>query len=95
MSFMQRQITPQQPWWEVETTSGTFFVDKSLCGIRGVNDYVEGKVLSVSHTVGYGARLSAPGYMDCTEWCVFSTPEEAKNYLDEMYDNADEEEDYN
>lgn len=35
---------------------------------------------------GYGARLSAPGYTDCTEWTVFDTEAEAKAYLEEQYD---------
>lgn len=35
---------------------------------------------------GYGARLSAPGYMDATEWAVFDTEQEAKEYLMETYD---------
>ena len=26
---------------------------------------------------GFGVRLSAPGYLDCTEWEVYSTEEEA------------------
>lgn len=34
---------------------------------------------------GYGARLSMPGYLDCTEWCVFKTLREARKYLKEMY----------
>lgn len=40
---------------------------------------------------GYGARMSAPGYMDCTEWVVFDTVEEAESYLAENY--GDDEED--
>lgn len=34
---------------------------------------------------GWGARLSAPGYMDCTEWVVLPTEEEAKEYLLDAY----------
>lgn len=34
---------------------------------------------------GYGARLSAPGYLDCTEWAVFETEDEAREYLRENY----------
>jgi|TARA_R110000824_G_scaffold193824_9_gene376248 hypothetical protein len=33
---------------------------------------------------GFGARLSAPGYLDCTDWAVFKTEKEAVDYLDEM-----------
>lgn len=35
---------------------------------------------------GFGARLSAPGYMDCTEWCAFDTEEEARAYLEETFE---------
>ncbi len=36
---------------------------------------------------GWGARLSAPGYLDATPWTVFETEEEARAYLaDEQAD---------
>jgi hypothetical protein len=41
---------------------------------------------------GYGARCSAPGYLDATEWSVFPTAEEAQEYLDEYYPEEEEEE---
>ena len=50
-------------------------------------DYLEGnRVTSVTEKMGYGARLSAPGYLDCTEWAVFDTEEEARAYLKETYE---------
>jgi hypothetical protein len=56
--------------------------------------YTEGSRLEgLSVREGYGARLSAPGYMDCTEWTVFDTEQEANDYLEETYgDDEDEEE---
>lgn len=55
--------------------------------------YKPEQIYNVELTDGFGARLSAPGYMDCTEWAVFSTEDEAEAYLEEMYgdDNEDEE----
>jgi hypothetical protein len=51
-----------------------------------LRDYLEGsRVFSVQEREGYGARLSAPGYLDCTEWAVFDTEQEARDYLDETY----------
>ena len=47
--------------------------------------YYEGHVESVGITIGYGARMTAPGYMDCTEWTVFSTEQAASSFLDEYY----------
>jgi len=44
----------------------------------------------ISVREGWGARLSAPGYMDCTEWTVHDTREEAEKYLAEMYPDEDE-----
>jgi hypothetical protein len=39
------------------------------------------EITEVEVVEGYGARMSAPGYMDCTEWSVFDTEEEAREYL--------------
>lgn len=57
-----------------------------------VKDYTENTdIYSVTLIEGYGSRLSAPGYMDCTEWGVYDSPEEAEDALSDMY--GDEEED--
>lgn len=53
-------------------------------------EYYEGKVQSVTVREGYGARLSAPGYLDCTEWTVFDTVKEAEEHLTDMYGDEDE-----
>lgn len=101
MGFMQRQITRKCSWYQVETSQGTEFVDADLVGKQepadsdGLVDYCEGIPVSWELIQGYGARLSAPGYMDCTEWSVFDTQEEAEKYLDETYpedEETDEEE---
>ena len=42
---------------------------------------------SVERITGFGCRLSAPGYMDCTDWTVHKTEKEAEQYLSEMYDD--------
>lgn len=60
--------------------------------IDKIRDYVEGTPQSWENILGYGARLSAPGYLDCTEWSVFDTPEEAQEYLEEYYPEDEEEE---
>jgi len=38
----------------------------------------------------YGARLSAPGYLDSTEWTVHSSEAEAEEYLAETYGKEDD-----
>ena len=54
-------------------------------GAEQLQDYCEGTVYSWENVEGFGARLSAPGYLDCTEWTVFDTEKEAWDYLDETY----------
>ncbi len=61
--------------------------------VSQLSDYCEGTIQEWKTVRGYGARLSAPGYMDCTEWSVFDTPEEAEKYLDEMYGDDEDETD--
>jgi hypothetical protein len=56
---------------------------------EALKDYIAGKpedVTEIRVRDGWGARLSAPGYMDCTDWDVYATEEEAKKALAEMYD---------
>ncbi len=97
MSFMQRQVTARVPWWRVETTHGTEFLPVDLIGKDPADSdafqpYCEGMVQTWELTQGYGARLSAPGYLDCTPWSVFKTEEEAERYLEEMYGDDEEQE---
>jgi hypothetical protein len=55
-----------------------------------LRDYLEGdRIYNLAIREGYGARLSAPGYLDCTEWAVFDTEQEARDYLEEMYGEED------
>jgi hypothetical protein len=53
--------------------------------VAALREYCEGRIQSVESVTGRGARMSAPGYMDCTEWAVFDSEEEANAHLDDMY----------
>lgn len=45
-------------------------------------------LLSVEEQTGWAARLSAPGYLDCTDWeGVYRTEEEALAQLSEQYED--------
>jgi hypothetical protein len=59
--------------------------------IKRIQQYTEGTPQEWETIKGYGARLSAPGYLDCTEWCVFDTVAEAEAYLSDMYGDDEEE----
>lgn len=55
-----------------------------------LHDYCENReAYSIQTVTGWGARYSAPGYLDCTEWKVFDTEEEAKAYLADDMDGDD------
>src|SRR4029077_21147270 len=60
--------------------------------VAKIRQYTDGEPQSWENVKGYGARLSAPGYFDCTEWTVFDTREEAETYLDEQYPEEDDSE---
>ena len=94
--MMEKQVTDKQRWAIVETNCGTECVPIEQLGIvlpsnmkaqaKLLADYLEGShVFCVAEKEGYGARLSAPGYLDCTEWTVFDTEQEAVDYLEETY----------
>jgi hypothetical protein len=93
---MEKQVTNNETWWAVETTQGTMFLPTDLVRQEPVpedasafQDYCEGQVQSWELIQGYGARMSAPGYMDCTEWSVFGTREEAGDETDETEGEED------
>ena len=61
--------------------------------IAKIQPYVEGTPQSWENIKGYGARLSAPGYLDCTEWTVFKSADDTQSYLDEYYPSDNDEDD--
>lgn len=84
MSFLKPVITVELTWWQIETVEGTFYVPFA----DFVQEQVEADFACIEEPdiiTGHGARLSAPGYMDCTEWSVHRTEAEAAQYLIDMY----------
>jgi len=57
---------------------------------KQIAQYTEATPETWENVKGYGARLSAPGYLDCTEWNVFDTQEEAEEFLEDTYGEEDE-----
>ena len=96
MGTMKPEIVGPTDWWEVETNQGTYWVQCEFVGYKDdVNavkllDYLPdatntNEILRWEFKSGYGARLSMPGYLDCTEWVVFDSEQEAREYLAETY----------
>jgi hypothetical protein len=53
---------------------------------RALAPYLSGGNISeVRPGSGWIARMSAPGYMDCTDWSAHATEEEARECLEEMF----------
>lgn len=53
---------------------------------EAAKDYRENdRFYSVEFVDGFGARMSAPGYLDATDWAVFDTEAEAVKYLLDQY----------
>lgn len=50
-----------------------------------ISDYVPAHhIQSIEVCSGYFARLSAPGYLDCTDWACYSTIREARAALKDI-----------
>ena len=90
MSHMHPQVYHGQAWI-VETTNGTEIVPVDVCerGSReALADYLEGEqTAKASKRTGYLARMSAPGFMDATDWTLHATWGAAHDYLAETYGN--------
>ena len=89
MSFMQSQVTEKQRWLAIDGNQGIFNVpmvdiDRNFLiwnyesQFNYLRAYYPGKPEKYEIVKGYGVRLSAPGYLDCTDWDVYPTLEQAK-----------------
>jgi hypothetical protein len=58
--------------------------------IAKLRDYLEGSTVNaIARVFGYGVRLSAPGYMDCTSWSVYANKREAERAARELESDGD------
>lgn len=94
--FMKPIITWGE-WLIAETNHGTEVVPFEYIGnlddIDKILDFVEGdEILSVESDTGYGARLSAPGYLDCTRWTFFKDLREAEDHIQFLVEDFESEE---
>ena len=94
MPFMKPDVFKGEAW-RVETTHGTFFVPADVeSDPDKLGDYVEGVIEETPEKVhGWLGRMSAPGYMDCTDWCFGETEEGVLEQLRDFYGLDDERDD--
>lgn len=82
-------------WFEVDGDNGTEWIPASLAPdvtidfadrVKSLRDYVQSReIYSVERCEGWGCRMSAPGYCDCTEWTVQDSEQQAWDYLWEYH----------
>lgn len=87
--------------WYVDVTTPTMSRQEILDAwdnedadvIEHMLQYTEGTDIIDDITIikGYGVRLSAPGYIDCTDWDVYLTEEEALDAYNELKEELEEE----
>ena len=94
MSFMKPEITGPEHWLEIEPMSNheSELVLLSDYDVADTIDRVlkdDGDEVTFTLRAGYGARLSAPGYMDCTDFAIYdSAAEAAQALIDDYYSDA-------
>ena len=99
MPFMQVEVSGPETWIEVDGPYGMEIVPCDVCGSiedcdnsaeawNQVSDYFENReCYTIDEVTGYSGRLSAPGYMDCTEWMgPYDSAEEARRAVIETFE---------
>ena len=72
--------------WQADTNNGIELYPCDYFDSLSVADITDCGEDDIEKVYGYFARLSMPGYMDCTEWCgPFKTEAEARAYLSDTY----------
>lgn len=96
---MQPQVYKGE-YFKVDTSEGTEIVPVDVVGrtmnahVDALLNYLEGRPTDPEEVCevhsGWLARMSAPGYMDCTAWTAHASESEATKYLTDMYGGDDE-----
>ena len=90
-AFMVPQYD-QGIFWEIESKYGEgTLVPGDLVGsdpsLEDFKDYIEGDPASFERVEGWFARLSAPGYMDATEWSgPFDTEKDSREDIEKCWE---------
>lgn len=97
-SFMEPDGQGPEDWLIVDTAQGGTVIPYDVVGSMRKSDVLEyteafdvKDIYEVEKQRGYGVRLSAPGYMDCTDWEFFATEAEARARMAELQAECDEE----
>ena len=89
--FMSPDLTGKMDWHEIDGHDGTIYYPADYFSLYEAEvAYGEDGILESRTVSGYGARLSAAGYMDCTDWIVCDDPIESLLILSQMFGDDDE-----
>lgn len=95
MSLMRPQ-TWYGSYTEIDTTERTYFIPSDFIptGLakRYYRHYVQGEIQTIETKTGWLGRMSAPGYLDCTEWEPGESEAELLETLNELYGPLEDEE---
>ena len=81
-SFMKPEIQ-DGTWWVVDGPDGMWvFPLRYFTRDDLMSEYPKAEIETQR---GYGSRLSAPGYLDCTDWGLHPTEDAAAEELLEIY----------
>lgn len=90
MAFMQHVAT-YGTFHQIDSSEGIFSYPAEYFNVADVRRMHDAVDLDVETVTGWFARLSAPGYMDCTEWQgPYETEAEALADLADTYGDDDE-----
>ena len=81
-TFLKQGVAYEVEWFNLEEDSNL----KAL--VYDLEDYVEAdrtEIYELTLVEGWGGRMSAPGYMDRTEWVVLPEREDVEAVLEDMY----------
>jgi hypothetical protein len=86
MAFMRPEYTDDQKWWVIDGTEGVLcFEEHAFTREEALINYI-GTPFEVELISGFGVRLSAPGFLDCTDWVVLPTLKDCKAFVEEFWE---------
>jgi len=62
------------------------YIEAGIADVYSIDEITSMRNTLGEHGQPVGCRLSAAGYMDCTDWTIFATEHEAREYIEEVYD---------
>jgi hypothetical protein len=89
MSFMQVQKTCETQWYILEDDGDTYYPYEDFSA-DAILEHARNKDARLGIVTGFGVRLSAPGYLDCTDWEVYEDEDAADNRVLDLEEEEEE-----